>query len=84
MRRSLRTDDRGDVQFVKGRFIPFAVNAWDGSNGEHGIIMSLSSWHFILLEAGTPATVYIYAILAILISGILGYWLMRRTLKEER
>ncbi len=84
MRRPLRTDDRGDVQFVKGRFIPFAVNAWDGSNGEHGIIMSLSSWHFILLEAGTPATVYVYAILAILISGILGYWLMRRALKEER
>ena len=83
MRRPLLTNDRGDVQFVKGLFIPFAVNAWDGSNGEHGIIMSLSSWHFVLLEAGTPATVYIYAILAILISGASGYWLMRRTQRGE-
>ena len=51
MKRKLLTDDRGDVQFNKGQFIPLALNAWDGSNGEHGRVMSLSSWYNVLLEA---------------------------------
>ena len=32
-----------------------ALNAWDGSNGEHGQIMSLSTWHYVLFLE-TPCT----------------------------
>ena len=78
MTHPLITQDRNDVQFVEGRFIPMAVNAWDGSNGEHGIIMSLSTWHYVLLEAPTPKSVYLYALLAVVVTGGLGGWMARR------
>jgi DMSO reductase family type II enzyme heme b subunit len=81
IKRPLLTEDRNDVQFRQGRFIPMAVNAWDGSNGEHGLMMSLSTWYFVLLEAPVPMTVYIWAILAVLIVGGLGFWLMRKAEK---
>ncbi len=83
MKRPLNTGDKNDVQFEKGKFIPMSINAWDGSNGEHGLIMSLSTWHFVFLEAPTPMSVYIYAILAFLIAGGLGIWLMRKVEKED-
>jgi mono/diheme cytochrome c family protein len=82
MKRPLTTEDRVDVQFVPGRFVPISVNAWDGSNGEHGLIMSLSTWHYVFIEAPTPMTVYIYSALAVLIVGALGFWLMRRAEAE--
>jgi hypothetical protein len=78
MRRPLLTDDRNDIQFIKGQFIPLALNAWDGSNGEHGLVMSLSTWHSVILEAPVPLTVYLYTLLAVLITGALGVWLMRK------
>ncbi len=84
MTRPLTTGDKGDVQFVSGKFIPLSLNAWDGSNGEHGLIMSLSSWHYVLLEAPTPMRVYIYAILAALIAGLLGLWLAGRAARAAQ
>jgi hypothetical protein len=59
-----------------------SLNAWDGSNGEHGLIMSLSTWHFIFLEAPTPMVIYVYAMLAFLITGGLGIWLMKKALAK--
>ncbi|MBT4046471.1 MAG: c-type cytochrome [Rhodospirillaceae bacterium] len=82
MKRPLQTGDKNDVQFQKGIFTPMSVNAWDGSNGEHGLIMSLSTWHYVFLEAPTPMTVYVYAVLAFLIAGGLGIWLMRKVQAE--
>ncbi len=79
MKRPLLTEDKNDVQFVKGQFIPIALNAWDGSNGEHGLLMSLSSWYYVLLEAPTPNKVYIYTLLAILLTAGLGWWLVKKT-----
>jgi len=83
MKRPLVTDDRNDVQFVPGKFIPLAVNAWDGSNGEHGLIMSLSTWHYVFIETPTPLSVYAYTVAAVLVTGALGFWLMRRAEREE-
>jgi DMSO reductase family type II enzyme heme b subunit len=83
MKRPLKTGDKNDVRFDKGVFIPMSLNAWDGSNGEHGLIMSLSSWYFVVLEAPTPISVYVYAVLAFLIAGGLGVWLMRKAENEE-
>ncbi len=84
MKRPLNTGDKNDVQFEKGKFIPMSINAWDGSNGEHGLIMSLSTWHFVFLEAPTPMSVYIYAILAFLVAAALGVWLMRKVENEDQ
>ncbi len=83
LKRKLITDGRGDVQFKQGQFIPLALNAWDGSNGEHGRIMSLSSWYNVLLEAPTPISVYIYTILAILFTAVLGLWMVKKAREEE-
>ncbi len=83
LKRSRITDGRGDVQFKQGQFIPLALNAWDGSNGEHGRVMSLSSWYNVLLEAPTPISVYIYTILAILIMAVLGLWMVKKAREEE-
>jgi hypothetical protein len=83
MKRPLVTEDRNDVQFEKGRFIPLALNAWDGSNGEHGRIMSISTWYNVFLEAPTPISVYVYTLLVVLITGILGLWLVRIAQAED-
>ena len=58
MKRPRITEDKNDVQFVAGKFIPMSMNAWDGSNGEHGLIMSLSTWYYVFLETPTPMKVY--------------------------
>ena len=83
MKRPLTTDDRRDVQFVQGKFIPMALNAWDGSNGEHGLIMSLSTWRYVFLEAPTPMNVYGYTVFAVLLTGALGFGLMKKAEKQN-
>jgi len=50
MIRPLVTSDRYDVQFAKDRIIPISFNVWDGSNGEHNLIMGMSSWHLLYLD----------------------------------
>jgi hypothetical protein len=44
--------------------------------------MSLSTWHYVFLEAPTPISVYVLTVLAILIAGALGIWLMRKVERE--
>jgi mono/diheme cytochrome c family protein len=83
MTRPLLTEDRNDVQFVEGKFIPMSLNAWDGSNGEHGIVMSVSTWQYVLLEAPMPIGVYLYTLLAVVLTGGLGFWMVRRAGRME-
>jgi mono/diheme cytochrome c family protein len=78
MKRPFTTKDENDIQFKKGKFIPFSLNAWDGSNGEHGQIMSVSSWRFVLLELPTPSKVYVYTILGVVLAGLGELWLVRK------
>lgn len=78
IKRPLKTDDKNDIQFEVGKFIPFSLNAWDGSNGEHGLIMSLSSWHYLILEQKTPITVWLYVLFGIVGFGGLEAWLVRK------
>jgi DMSO reductase family type II enzyme heme b subunit len=67
-----------DVPFEIGKLIPFAVQAWDGANGEKGLMMSLSSWNFLVLESAPPLTVFLYTALGIGIVGLVEWWLIRR------
>jgi DMSO reductase family type II enzyme heme b subunit len=83
MKRPLETGDKNDVRFPQGVFVPMSLNAWDGSNGEHGRIMSLSTWYYVFLEAPAPMKIYAYAGLAVLIVGGIGFRLMRWAEKED-
>lgn len=78
MRRPRLTEDNNDVQFEQGKFIPLSINAWDGSNGEHGLIMSLSSWYYVTLPAPATAAPFVYGGLVFLLSGFFGIWMTRR------
>ncbi|MBI5903393.1 MAG: hypothetical protein HZB84_07935, partial [Deltaproteobacteria bacterium] len=83
MKRALTTTGKNDVQFTKGKFIPLALNAWDGSNGEHGLLMSISSWHYVMMEDSTPVKVYLYTFLGVAFVGAAEYfWVIRRGRKD--
>ena len=78
MVRALKTEDvRRDIQFQEGRLMPMAFNAWDGSNGEHGLIMSLSAWSFIALETQAPASLYVFSALAVALVFLGEWWFVR-------
>ena len=83
MKRALTTTGKNDVQFTKGKFIPIALNAWDGSNGEQGLLMSISSWHYVMMEDSTPVYVYLYTFFGIAFVGAAEYfWIIRRGRKD--
>lgn len=84
MKRPLTTNSKGDVQFERGRFIPFSLNAWDGSNGEHNLIMSLSTWNFVVMEAPAPMMIYVYTLLGMVGVGGVEIWLMRKVRREKK
>jgi len=71
-------DPTKDLTFEVGRLIPFAVQVWDGSNGEKDLRMSLSSWNFLVLEAVPPPRVYLFPVCAVAIVGLAEWWLVRR------
>ncbi|HEY4667013.1 MAG TPA: ethylbenzene dehydrogenase-related protein, partial [Anaerolineales bacterium] len=76
--RPLATGDPEDIAIQPGQFIPIAFQAWDGSRGEAGTRLSLSSWNNLVLEEPTPITAYLYAGLAVLLVGAGEWWLSRR------
>ena len=81
--RALTTEDKGkDIQFERGRLIPIAFNAWDGSKGERGLKMSISSWYYLLLETSAPFSVYLYALIGIVLASGFEMWLIRRLRKR--
>ena len=82
--RTLSTPDKDlDIQFAPGQFIPVSFFAWDGANNETGVKSSLSSWYFLLLEPTTPATVYLYPFVAILVMGGAEWWFVGRIRKNK-
>ncbi len=62
--RPLSTGDPEDIELRSGEFIPIAFQAWEGSNGETGTRMALSSWYSLVLEETTSTTALLYAGLA--------------------
>lgn len=76
-------DATRDLTFEAGRLIPFAVHAWDGSNGEKGLMMSLSSWNFLLLEAPVPLSAYLFPLGGVGLVGLVELWLVRRVRRAD-
>ena len=78
LRRALKTGDAGtDVQFERGKLIPIAFHAWDGANNEFGLRMAVSSWYFLALETSVPVTVYLSAVLGMVLAGGAEWWVVR-------
>ena len=70
-------DTASQLPFRTGRAIPVAFFAWDGSNGEHGTRMAVSTWYFLALDEPVPASVFISPVLAMLLTlglGVLVVW----------
>ncbi len=77
--RPLETDDKKiDIQFEKGKLIPYALAVWDGSNKEIKGQKSITSWYYLTLEMTTPCTVYIYAIVAVFMAVCVQFWVIAR------
>ncbi|MFQ5925549.1 MAG: ethylbenzene dehydrogenase-related protein [Dehalococcoidia bacterium] len=78
LKRTLDTGDAQDIRLEIGQLTPVAFQVWDGSNGERNLMMSISSWHFLLLETSTPLSTYLYSIGAVLVAVGLEGWLVWR------
>ncbi len=80
--RALATADTvHELQVRTGRAIPVAFFAWDGSNGEHGPRMAVSTWYFLALDEPTPARVFISPVVAMVLTlalGMLVVWRAQR------
>ena len=72
------SDKKIDIQFEKGKLIPYALAIWDGSNKEIGGQKSITSWYYLSLEMPTPKSVYFYVIIAIIIAVSIQFWVIGR------
>jgi len=70
--------------FGAGSLVPVAVEAWEGANGEHGLLMSLSTWHYLYLERSTPGSVYALAFLGLAVTAGGEWWVVRRVRRRGR
>ncbi len=77
LRRPLQTDSAGEAQMASGQLVPVAFHVWDGSNGETGLRMALSSWYFLRLGASVPTRAYWEVLLAIMVTAFAEGWLVR-------
>ncbi|MGH7550265.1 MAG: c-type cytochrome [Gemmatimonadota bacterium] len=85
IRRPLRGEEvEGRLQFETGRAIPMAVFAWDGSNSEAGHQGSISTWYFLYLDRPTGGGVYVWPVLATLLTVGLGLVLVNRAQRRTR
>jgi len=80
--RALATADTANqLQFRTGRAIPVAFFAQDGSNGESGSRMAVSTWYFLALDQPTPARVYVSPVVAMVLTlglGLVVVWRAQR------
>ena len=76
--RPLNTDDPEDIELRPGEFIPIAFQAWEGSNGEVGTRMALSSWYSLVLAESTSTSALLYAALAAVVVVASEVVIMRR------
>ncbi|MBF0368438.1 MAG: c-type cytochrome [Magnetococcales bacterium] len=77
MTRPLMTDDANDLQIEKGRFIPIAFSAWDGSNSETASKHTLSTWYWMLLVPKSGSKPLIVALLVALLIGAGELWWLK-------
>ncbi|MFQ5628116.1 MAG: c-type cytochrome [bacterium] len=67
-KRSLSTEDKNDLQFEVGKFVPIAFFAWDGSSGETGTQCAVSTWYYLHLEKPASNRRFFYAPIALILA----------------
>lgn len=83
--RALATaDSANQLQFGAGQAIPVAFFAWDGSNGEHGGRMGLSTWYFLALDTPAPPGALAAPVVAMALTLGLGLMVVRRAQRRAR
>ena len=83
--RALATPDTADdVQLATGHAIPLAFFAWDGSSGEHGSRMAVSTWYFLALDRATSASVVVSPVIAMVVTLGLGMVVIVRAQRRGR
>lgn len=60
LKRALIPQDASALPLTPGVFAPVAFTAWDGSNGDHDGMRSVSAWYHVLPVLPVPFTRYIY------------------------
>ena len=82
--RSLATPDTAnELQFAAGRAIPVAFFAWDGSSGEHGNRLAVSTWYFLALDQPMPPRVFVTPVVVMLLTLGLGIVVVRRAQRRQ-
>ncbi len=72
VKRSLKTDDKKDLQLEPGVFVPIAFSAWDGANGDIDTKRVMTSWYTFVLEPVPSSRRFVYPpLIAILSLGLL-------------
>lgn len=70
-KRSIKGTEKYEAQLEEGGLTPIAFAVWDGGKAERGARKAISTWYYVALETETPTTVYIYPVLAFVVtSGI--------------
>lgn len=83
--RSLATaDSANQLQFGSEQAIPMAFFAWDGSSGEHGGRMAISTWYFLALDTPTPPGALVAPVVAMVFTLGLGLVVVRRAQRRAR
>jgi hypothetical protein len=85
LRRSFEpTNVDNELRFEVGRAIPMSLFAWDGDHGEDGARGAVSSWYYIYPEEEVPASTFVTPLLAFLLTGGLGLFVVSRAQRRER
>jgi len=84
-RRALASADSArQPPLMTERAIPVAFFAWDGSNGEHGGRMAVSTWYFLALDTPTPPGALAAPVVAMALTLGLGLVVVRRAQRRAR
>lgn len=84
VRRPLASSANGSPELQRARFIPMALFAWDGSNGETGSKMSISTWYYLFLEEPASAKRFAYPPLAATITVAIELLIVRGAQRRYR
>jgi len=79
LKRSLSTEDKVDVQFSEGDWVPVSFNIWNGDRGEVGQRRNLTTWYWLSLEPAVPSKAYMMPPLTFLLTFVVLGILVRST-----